>query len=99
MDIWLNIVIVYMAFVVFTWAKNGFYFMMIILAILSVALYSICENKALALFAAILITQFTVLMYIFCNLWLVSTNTPGGIAAVDDKMIEETVTKTMKNGV
>jgi hypothetical protein len=87
-----------MAFVVFTWVKNGFYFMMIILAILSVALYSICENKALALFAAILITQFTVLMYIFCNLWLVSTSTPGGLAAVDDKMIEETVTKTMKKG-
>jgi hypothetical protein len=87
-----------MAFVVFTWVKNGFYFMMIILAILSVALYSICENKALALFAAILITQFTVLMYIFCNLWLVSTRTPGGLAAVDDKMIEETVTKTMKKG-
>lgn len=91
MDIWLNLVIIYMAFAVFSWVKNGYYFMIIILAILSSGLYSICENKALALFAATLITNFIGMIYIFSKLWAVSKSTPGGIAAMDEKTVEKTI--------
>lgn len=79
---------IYMAFGVFTWVKNGFYFMILILAILSAGLYSICENKALALFAAILITNFIGGIYIMYDLWSIGQRTPGGLAAVDPSEIK-----------
>jgi hypothetical protein len=88
MDIWLNLVIVYMAFAVFSWVKNGYYFMIVILAALSFGLYSICENKALALFAAVLITNFIGGIYIMYDLWRIGQRTPGGLAAVDPNQIK-----------
>lgn len=91
MDIWLNIVIIYMAFAVFSYVKNGFYFMIIVLGILSAGLYSICENKALALFAAVLITNFIGGIYVIYDLWTISKRTPGGLAALDEKTIEKTI--------
>ena len=91
MDIWLNLVIVYMAFVVFSWVKNGFYYLVAILGILSAGLYSICENKALALFAATIITNFIGMIYIFSKLWAVSKSTPGGLAGMDEKTVEKTI--------
>jgi len=91
MDIWLNIVIVYMAFAVFSWVKNGFYYLVAILGILSAGLYSICENKALALFAATIITNFIGMIYVFSKIWTVSKNTPGGLAGMDEKTFEKTI--------
>jgi len=91
MDIWLNLVIVYMAFAVFSWVKNGVYYLVIVLGILSVGLYSICENKALALFAATIITNFIGMIFIFYKLWTVSKSTPGGLAALDEKTVEKTI--------
>jgi len=91
MDIWLNLVIVYMAFAVFSWVKNGYYLMILILAILSAGLYSICENKALALFAATIITNFIGMIYVFSKVWMVSKSTPGGLAGMDEKTFEKTI--------
>lgn len=91
MDIWLNIVIVYMAFAVFSWVKNGVYYLVIVLGILSAGLYSICENKALALFAATIITNFIGMIVIFYKLWTVSKSTPGGMAALDEKTVEKII--------
>ena len=80
-----------MAFVVFSWVKNGFYYLVAILGILSAGLYSICENKALALFAATIITNFIGMIYIFSKIWTVSKSTPGGLAGMDEKTFEKTI--------
>ena len=65
--------------------------MIIILAILSSGLYSICENKALALFAATLITNFIGMIYVFFKIWTISKSTPGGLAAIDEKTFEKAI--------
>jgi hypothetical protein len=91
MDIWLNLVIVYMAFAVFSWVKNGFYYLVIVLGILSAGLYSICENKALALFAATIITNFIGGIFVIYKLWTVSKSTPGGMAALDETTVEKII--------
>jgi hypothetical protein len=78
-----------MAFAVFSWVKNGYYFMIMILAILSSGLYSICENKALALFAATIITNFIGMIYVFFKIWTISKSTPGGLAGMDEKTFEK----------
>jgi hypothetical protein len=83
MDIWLNIVIIYMAFAVFNYVKNGFYYMVIVLGIISWINYCLIENKALALFISVLITNFICFIYMMYDLWEIGQRTPGGIAAID----------------